>query len=167
MTLTCVGVICWMSSEAIFFNIVVFPALSRPKSKIRSSLSWLEDFNFLSNDSKPWNTETEHGDFKPIFKNDNHHIRHVLTIWTKFDGDFWTMLLEEIFKFWTLQITTRLQLLFSFLYISVQWINMQDNFANVCANENQIFRKKWSFGEATSGSWIHVQQKWTIQGMMW
>ena len=52
---TWVGVMCWMSSLAMNFKIVVFPALSKPRKRIFSSLLLL-DFSFFSSESKPCKT---------------------------------------------------------------------------------------------------------------
>jgi len=48
----CVGVTWWVSSAANCFRMVVFPALSSPSSKMRSSRSGV-DFNFLKMESSP------------------------------------------------------------------------------------------------------------------
>ena len=51
---TCVGVMWLISSDANDFKIVVFPALSNPKSNIRNSLSF-PDFIFRNKSKRPWN----------------------------------------------------------------------------------------------------------------
>ena len=56
---TCVGVMVLISSDANCFKIVVFPALSKPRKRILSSLLLL-GFNFLSRSNRPWNHNLRH-----------------------------------------------------------------------------------------------------------
>lgn len=50
--ITCVGVMVFTSSEARLFSRVVLPALSRPRSTIRTSCS-VVPFSFSMTESKP------------------------------------------------------------------------------------------------------------------
>ena len=56
--LTCVGVMWLTSSDASCFRRVVLPALSRPSSKMRNSLSGL-DFSFRSSANNPCTLQTD------------------------------------------------------------------------------------------------------------
>jgi hypothetical protein len=58
----CVGIIVSMLSFESFFNIVVFPALSSPRTRMRASSS--ERFNLRNKLSKPLKLKTNNGESK-------------------------------------------------------------------------------------------------------
>jgi len=85
-----------MSSEDIFLRIVVFPALSKPKSNILTSLSGA-DLNFLKIDRRPFKLANDF--LKRLKLSDRNFLKtNTLTIQTKLKGYSVTFTLNEVLE---------------------------------------------------------------------
>ena len=69
----CVGIIVSMLSFESFFNIVVFPALSSPRTRMRASSS--ERFNLRNKLSKPLKLKTNNANEKKKKQRENDSMK--------------------------------------------------------------------------------------------